>query len=278
VRSRARCQLVQIEGGGPRRSRRGTPRASRASGAHRCQPLPLQPRHRRGLRCRRRLHHGLRHPARAKSPHLRDNDSRLSLRRGAERMALESMATCAGCAGEPSRATCKLGTIDRQTALGAARCAENGAERDSRRERELTPGARIALHRSDTPGLLVRLGWTSFYVAPDASCSWPIRSDWVTVEGEGHFAPASMSTTAHAGAIKVSGLQPSGCESVLSLDRFDINLQPRGIMQSPLPLLESSSEDRFGFAASLQSPSSLGDLPAQRFERRHAAGRAAGLW
>src|SRR5579862_1015939 len=36
-------------------------------------------------------------------------------------------------------------------------------ERDGSRERELTPGARIALRRSDTPGLLVRLGWTSFY-------------------------------------------------------------------------------------------------------------------
>lgn len=36
-------------------------------------------------------------------------------------------------------------------------------ERDGRRERELTPGARMALRRSDTPGLLVRLGWTSFY-------------------------------------------------------------------------------------------------------------------
>jgi NAD+ kinase len=36
-------------------------------------------------------------------------------------------------------------------------------ERDGRRERELTPGARMAVRRSDTPGLLVRLGWTSFY-------------------------------------------------------------------------------------------------------------------
>src|SRR5438067_11057988 len=25
------------------------------------------------------------------------------------------------------------------------------------------PGARIAVHQSDVPGLLVRLGWTSFY-------------------------------------------------------------------------------------------------------------------
>ena len=30
-------------------------------------------------------------------------------------------------------------------------------------ERELTPCARIAGRRSDAPGLLVRLGWTSFY-------------------------------------------------------------------------------------------------------------------
>ena len=36
-------------------------------------------------------------------------------------------------------------------------------ERDGARERELTPGATIAVRRSDTPGLLVRLGWTSFY-------------------------------------------------------------------------------------------------------------------
>ena len=36
-------------------------------------------------------------------------------------------------------------------------------ERDGTRESELTPGARIAVRRSDTPGLLVRLGWTSFY-------------------------------------------------------------------------------------------------------------------
>src|SRR5713101_4581351 len=36
-------------------------------------------------------------------------------------------------------------------------------ERDGARERELTPGATIAVRRSDAPGLLVRLGWTSFY-------------------------------------------------------------------------------------------------------------------
>ena len=36
-------------------------------------------------------------------------------------------------------------------------------ERDGARERELTAGARIAVRRSDAPGLLVRLGWTSFY-------------------------------------------------------------------------------------------------------------------
>jgi len=36
-------------------------------------------------------------------------------------------------------------------------------ERDGARERELTPGARITVRRSDAPGLLVRLGWTSFY-------------------------------------------------------------------------------------------------------------------
>jgi len=36
-------------------------------------------------------------------------------------------------------------------------------ERDGTRERELRPGARIAARRSDMPGLLVRLGWTSFY-------------------------------------------------------------------------------------------------------------------
>jgi len=36
-------------------------------------------------------------------------------------------------------------------------------ERDGTRERELTPGAKIAVRRSETPGLLVRLGWTSFY-------------------------------------------------------------------------------------------------------------------
>jgi NAD+ kinase len=36
-------------------------------------------------------------------------------------------------------------------------------ERDGTRERELMPGARIDVRRSDAPGLLVRLGWTSFY-------------------------------------------------------------------------------------------------------------------
>jgi NAD+ kinase len=36
-------------------------------------------------------------------------------------------------------------------------------ERDGTRERELTPGARIAVRRSNASGLLVRLGWTSFY-------------------------------------------------------------------------------------------------------------------
>src|SRR5262249_47547122 len=36
-------------------------------------------------------------------------------------------------------------------------------ERDGTREREVMPGAKIAVRRSDTPGLLVRLGWTSFY-------------------------------------------------------------------------------------------------------------------
>jgi len=36
-------------------------------------------------------------------------------------------------------------------------------ERDGKREREVTPGARIAVRRSHVPGLLVRLGWTSFY-------------------------------------------------------------------------------------------------------------------
>jgi len=36
-------------------------------------------------------------------------------------------------------------------------------ELDGARERELTPGARVTVRRSDAPGLLVRLGWTSFY-------------------------------------------------------------------------------------------------------------------
>jgi len=36
-------------------------------------------------------------------------------------------------------------------------------ERDGTREREVTPGASITVRRSDAPGLLVRLGWTSFY-------------------------------------------------------------------------------------------------------------------
>ena len=36
-------------------------------------------------------------------------------------------------------------------------------ERDGTREREVGPGASIAVRRSDAPGLLVRLGWTSFY-------------------------------------------------------------------------------------------------------------------
>jgi len=36
-------------------------------------------------------------------------------------------------------------------------------ERDGERQREVMPGATIAVRRSDAPGLLVRLGWTSFY-------------------------------------------------------------------------------------------------------------------
>src|SRR5262245_47484459 len=36
-------------------------------------------------------------------------------------------------------------------------------ERDGARVRQLAPRARIAVRRSDAPGLLVRLGWTSFY-------------------------------------------------------------------------------------------------------------------
>jgi len=52
------------------------------------------------------LRHGLRHPARAAAPHLRHNDSRLSLRRRAERVALGPVAPRAGdrC-GDPARPT-----------------------------------------------------------------------------------------------------------------------------------------------------------------------------
>jgi len=52
-------------------------------------------------------------------------------------------------------------------------------ERDGTRERELAPDARVAVWRSER--LLDQLGWTSFYDAPDASCSWPIPSSWVTL-------------------------------------------------------------------------------------------------
>jgi len=51
-------------------------------------------------------------------------------------------------------------------------------ERDGARVRQLAPRARIAVRRSDAPGLLVRLGWTSFYGR--ARCSWPTPSSWDT--------------------------------------------------------------------------------------------------
>ena len=48
-------------------------------------------------------------------------------------------------------------------ASAGGRAAPLLVERDGARKRQLTPRARIAVRRSDTPGLPVRLGWTSFY-------------------------------------------------------------------------------------------------------------------